>query len=905
MIRRWLSIRRDLSVQLLALYLLLIVPFLITLLVFDNLIGQRIRADVRATDLALARAIAQETDLSISRSLQAVESMARYPSVIEADIAGMEALFSVILNTRADVNLVYRLDADGIMVYHYPTGPGSTVGTDFSFREYYQRALESSAPLVSEGRISPTTNQPVATALMPLRSADGQFLGLVATNIKLESLSDTLAQISAEHRPDEFFEVVIVDSSAHIIAHPDPKFLLLEAGSLLPDVYQPALAGKVDSEILDSPTGQERLYTYAPITSAGWGVVVSRPTAAAFATQITVHNITLIVVATFMGIGLFFWIALSRRIITPIEQLAATSQAIGAQEAISPADRERLNRLSQRPDQVGHLIRSILRMEKSIEARINEQAILLESSTTMVSSLDSQVVLNRILEQVQKLLGVEMCAIVALDEQRGIFRARASRGLSKRYAEQIAIQPSEPQSATMRAIRSREPIQISDTETDPTFTALRPRSRAEGYRSLLAVPLNTQHAPPSVLLVYRPDPHVFTENETRQLVTFANHAAMAIENATLFSHSDRRLQEQTRRLEALVQSLVEGLILGNLNGRVVYANRRVIELASLPPEDLTATPVERVLNRIIAKSSDPPQVRKQVEAALKNKGQTAEIPLPSFGRTKYLRLQAFDVNDARGISLGQGIILYDITADRELDRMKSSLISTVSHELRTPLAAIKGYASTLLAEDVEWDKDSEREFLSVISDEADRLSSLVNNLLDLSRIEAGSLQLSLIECSIGEMVNQAAHNAPLSAGNKFRVKLEPGLPVLYADPTRLETVLRNLIQNAVKYAGPEAEIQVHVSHKDGYLVFRVVDNGPGIPIEESSRVFDSFYRLDNGLRRTTSGAGLGLAICQGLVRAHGGEIWVEPQESGTCLAFSIPVRQVEAEDEPNAEEAEA
>ncbi|MEW5830977.1 MAG: ATP-binding protein [Chloroflexota bacterium] len=903
MIRRSFSIRRDLSIQLLALYLLLIVPFLITLLVFDNLIGQRIQADVRATDLALARAIAQETNLSISRSLQAVESMAHYPGVMEADIAEMEALFSVILNTRADVNLVYRLDADGIMVYHYPTGPGSTVGTDFSFREYYQRALDSGGPLVSEGRISPTTEQPVATALMPLHSADGRFEGLVATNIKLESLSDTLAQIAAEHRPDEFFEVVIVDSSAHVIAHPDPDFLLLEAGSLLPDVYQPALSGKVDSEILDSPTGQQRLYTYAPITSAGWGVVVSRPTAAAFATQITVHNITLIVVATFMGIGLFFWIALASRIITPIEQLAATSQAIGAQEAISPADRERLNRLSQRPDQVGHLIRSILKMEKSIEARINEQAILLETSTAMVSSLDSQVVLNRILEQVQKLLGVEMCAIVALDEQGGIFRARASRGLSKRYAEQFAIQPSESQSATMRAIRSREPIQISDTETDPTFTALRPRSRAEGYRSLLAVPLNTQHAPPSVLLVYRPDPHVFTPNETGLLVTFANHAAMAIENATLFSRSDMRLQEQTRRLEALVQSLVEGLILGNLNGRVVYANRRVIELASLPPEDLTTTPVERVLNRIIAKSADPPQVRKQVDAALKSKGQTAEIPISSFGRMKYLRLQAFNVTDTRGISIGQGIILYDITADRELDRMKSSLISTVSHELRTPLAAIKGYASTLLADDVEWDKVSEREFLSVISSEADRLSSLVNNLLDLSRIEAGSLQLSLIECSIGEMVNQAAHNAPLSAGNRFRVELEPGLPVLYADPPRLETVLRNLIQNAVKYAGPEAEIRVNISRKDDFLIFRVQDNGPGIPIEESSRVFDSFYRLDNGLRRITSGAGLGLAICQGLVRAHGGEIWVEPQEVGTCLAFSIPVRN--AANEPEEQEAEA
>jgi signal transduction histidine kinase len=248
------------------------------------------------------------------------------------------------------------------------------------------------------------------------------------------------------------------------------------------------------------------------------------------------------------------------------------------------------------------------------------------------------------------------------------------------------------------------------------------------------------------------------------------------------------------------------------------------------------------------------------------------------------------VNDEEGIPIGRGIFFHDITADRELDRMRSSLVSTVSHELRTPLAAIKGYASTMLADDVEWDRASQHEFLTIISDESDRLTNLVNNLLDLSRIEAGSLKLSREKCGVEEMINRAAKQARLTPNNKLEVKTEAQLPVLYADPPRLESILRNLIENAIKYGGEEARIKVEVGADGKGFLFRVSDNGPGIPANERQRIFNSFYRLDDSLARLTSGTGLGLAICQGLVRAHGGRIWVEPQESGACIAFTIPLK---------------
>jgi len=890
--RRWYTFHRDLGFQLFLLYLLLIIPFLITLLVFDGLIGVRIRDDVQASDLSLARSIAQEVDLSIAKALNTVEGLSAYQGVMEADPVEMEKIFDIILKTSPDVNLVYRLDANGIMVYHFPTGPTSTVGDDFSFRDYFQRSLQTDLPLVSQGRISPTTDQAVATAVMPLWSEDGRFLGLVGANIRLESLSNALTAIISEHQTEEGLQVIILDSASQIIANPDPAFLLQTASEVIPESYLASFIGTNHSQVFEASDGEERLYTHAPVSNINWQVIVSRPTSAAFATQIILRRIVQVAAATFLLIGLFFWGTLTLRVIRPIERLAPISESIGLNQPISQEDQKHLQSGSKRSDQIGHLIRSIIRMKDSIAERMKEQATLLETSTAVVSSLDLETVLNRILEQMGRLLSIKMYAVIALDEENGSFRIRASRGLSKQFTEQLSIQPSEPDSVTMRALHAKEPIQVSDTETDPSYIIRKQRARAEGFRAILGVPLNTQHAPPTALLVFHPTPHVFSYNEIQLLTSFANHAAMAIENAVLYERSDERLRLQTHRLEALVQSLHDGLILSDPEGKVIYANRRVGELADLSTRSLMGLHTDQILARIVERTSERSGRKGDIQKILNKKEEgTVEFSKSNSDRTIHLRLEVFHVNDEEGLPIGRGVFFHDITADRELDRMRSSLVSTVSHELRTPLAAIKGYASTLLAEDVEWDRASQHEFLTIISDESDRLTDLVNNLLDLSRIEAGSLKLTLEKCDIKETIQRAAKQAHLTPKNGFEVKIAPGLKNIHADPPRLESVLRNLIENSVKYAGAEAKIKVEVGKQKNDILFCVTDNGPGVPLEESQHIFESFYRVDDSLARLTSGAGLGLAICQGLVRAHGGKIWAESQEVGACITFTIPSKQ--------------
>ncbi len=882
-------LRNDLGLQLLAFYLLLVVPIVIAALLFDRLASQRLERDVKAADLALARAIAQETDTSIQIALDSVRQLATYPAVIEADTQGMLHLFQQVSSVKPDVNLIYRLGPDGVMLFHYPTGPGSTLGLDFSFRRYFQRARQTRQPLVSLGRISPTTEQPVATAVMPLWSPQGEFLGVVATNIKLQSLSTTLASIVTEHPAEEEMLVQIVDAAGKVIAHPDPEWLLTDLAQLLPGVVKQVLSGRSGNSIAQGPVGVEALYTYVPVPSAGWGVIVSRPTEVAFATQQAMHRGVLAIIAVFMVIGLFFWWALSSRVLRPLERLAEYSQRLGRGPAPQSDGAHPLADVSNRQDQMGHLIRSFTRMEAAIRARINELSTLLQTSAAVVSTLDSSAVLERILEQLEHLLGIGMSAIVQWDARREVFRARATRGLSGRYAEHLVIDPAERASVTLRALRSGQPVQISDTESNPAYVALRPRARAEGYRSIMALPLNTVHAPPSALVLYSPQPRQFSDREVDLLSSFANHAAMAIENAALYARSDARLQEQTRRLEALIQSMEDGLLLEDLGGRILYANRRVSELLGAAEESLRGQSVDQLMERLVELALDAQKARQALERFLtEGKPEAVQFPVRGELKPRYLRLRGFMVTDASGEPLGRGQILQDVTRRHELDRMKSGLIATVSHELRTPLAAIKGYATTLLAEDVDWDRQSQREFLSVISAEADRLSALVDNLLDMSRLEAGNLELARAPCDLRELAQRGALRAYPPPGERLRLKIPPDLPVVYLDPQRIEAVLRNLIENAAKYA-PGSPIVVSAQRLNGEVVVRVEDQGPGIPAQEQERIFQRFYRLEAKADREAGGFGLGLAICQGFVQAHGGRIWLERRARGTCVAFSLPL----------------
>jgi two-component system sensor histidine kinase KdpD len=225
----------------------------------------------------------------------------------------------------------------------------------------------------------------------------------------------------------------------------------------------------------------------------------------------------------------------------------------------------------------------------------------------------------------------------------------------------------------------------------------------------------------------------------------------------------------------------------------------------------------------------------------------------------------------------------------ETDRLKTALLAAVSHDLRTPLASIKAAATSLLDDSVAWDGAARRDFLEAIDEETDRLSLMVGNLLDLSRIEGGALRPERAWYDAAELVaDVAARFEPRMAGRPFSTRVEPDLPPLFLDYVEIAQVLANLLENALRYTPVGSPIALAVARVGKTVVLSLRDGGPGIPPEVQSRLFDTFYRVDG--QRATGGSGLGLAICKGLVEAHGGRIWVESAPgAGAAFRFALPI----------------
>ncbi len=233
-------------------------------------------------------------------------------------------------------------------------------------------------------------------------------------------------------------------------------------------------------------------------------------------------------------------------------------------------------------------------------------------------------------------------------------------------------------------------------------------------------------------------------------------------------------------------------------------------------------------------------------------------------------------------------------AAERADEMKLKFLGMISHELRTPLTSIKGFTTTLLASDVKWDEASQRDFLNTIDEEADKLTELIDQLLDLSRIEAGSLRVNLRQTTLDSILSEAdSQLRRLAARHDFNLVL-PGCPLLVqADCQRMVQVLSNLVANAAKYSPPGTPITVALRCSGNEALVNVTDQGSGIAPEDLPHVFEAFQRGNDATTRRTQGTGLGLAICKGIIEAHSGRIWVqEAGAHGTTISFSLPTLPV-------------
>ena len=370
----------------------------------------------------------------------------------------------------------------------------------------------------------------------------------------------------------------------------------------------------------------------------------------------------------------------------------------------------------------------------------------------------------------------------------------------------------------------------------------------------------------------------------------------------------RRITEQMQAEEALriaeqnfrnsLDSSPLGICIVSKEGKILYANQAVLDIYGYSSiEELNTVPA---IQRHTPESYTEHQERKENRKLKKFVPNRCEVSI--FRKDGEIRhLEVFQKEVLWSGKAQFQVVYHDITERKqaekkvveyeELNKLKTNLLSTVSHELRTPLATIKGYSTMLLDYDHRLQHKEKQEHLRSIDRATNRLTELIDRLLDMSRLEAGLLKLVREPTNISNLIQEAVAEAKLRApGHKIVSYLQTRLPKLNIDARRVRQVLDNILDNATKYSEEGTKVVVSAQITERELLVRVVDQGVGIPVEERERVFDRMYRIEHRMNARIRGVGLGLAICKGLVEAHGGRIWVESKEGkGSTFSFALPL----------------
>ncbi|MCA9404458.1 MAG: HAMP domain-containing protein [Candidatus Omnitrophica bacterium] len=337
------------------------------------------------------------------------------------------------------------------------------------------------------------------------------------------------------------------------------------------------------------------------------------------------------------------------------------------------------------------------------------------------------------------------------------------------------------------------------------------------------------------------------------------------------------------RLEAVLLSMFDGVLVMNADGKILLMNKALRELLQVTEEVVGKKPIEVIRNV---------EIQEIATEVLESKtGAISREISALFPREKHLIIHATPVT-LHGVVDGAVMVFHNITELRRLEMVRKDFVANVSHELRTPITNIKGYAETLLEGALD-DKSNAEDFTNIIHSEAERLAKLVEDVLDLSRIESGKMQFHFKPHDIGDLVKRVETGLSkqfTKRGITFRTEIPDDIGKVRCDGPSIAQVLLNLIENAVKYNKDNGLVTVSAQHKGRYVELSIADTGIGIPENDLPRIFERFYRVDKAHSREIGGTGLGLSIVKHIVQAHQGEVRVTSQTGvGSCFRFTLPL----------------
>jgi PAS domain S-box-containing protein len=435
--------------------------------------------------------------------------------------------------------------------------------------------------------------------------------------------------------------------------------------------------------------------------------------------------------------------------------------------------------------------------------------------------------------------------------------------------------------------RTRTPLLLRDITKHPDF--VHPANLAHGVRSIAAFPIVGQRERVlGILLLYYTTPQPFPDTETRLLTSYADQLATALENAGLYEET----QTQRGRLTQIFDSTSDGIVLISPTGEIQAANRQAGELLSFDADSVIGTRVADLLASARSTLPDYDRAFRDLEALLRNPGRGGEgdLELRRTGRTVHWTAQP--TRDAACGIVGLTLTLSDVTHERQASQMKTDFVSFVTHQLRTPLAGIK-WMLELAAQSPEMAGEA-GSYVGDARAAAERLIVLVNDLLDISRLESGKMSVALQPASLAKLTRSVLDDlAPLIREKGHQLSVQDGgeATEVLADPQLLRQVVLNLTSNAIKYTPPGGVISIALGRGTGPTArWAITDSGIGIPEGARARLFEKFYRADNAHTVETEGTGLGLYLVRLIVERLDGQVWCESEEGrGSTFSFTLPV----------------
>ncbi len=755
---------------------------------------------------------------------------------------------------------LFLLDANGKEIARYQSTGGNVISSEEEAAG--QEIVLAGVPAYYS--IPPVDDEPSAQVSFwyPIKDMNGVVQGALVGRTDLKSNPFTKPVIaSLDSLTGSDGEGLLLDDKGRILYSSQSTGLLqLYTGRTVED------KGFFDDT---APDGTRRLVYYQRTLGHPWAVVLAVPARRAQQLALTIAAPLLAMIAVLFIVALGLVRMSLKGVTASLENLALASKHIagGQLDDALPIDGE---------DEVGQLRRSFEQMRVSLKARLDEINRLLLASQGVASSLEVEEAVRPVLDAALAMGGsaarvvLEPATVPEVDGDTNAFVRIGAGGASDVYSsldEQVLSLTRQQDRVVMTNLSRTRLINVS-----PGM----PR-----VESIIALALRHENFNYGALWVVYDTPHPFTDDEIRFLVTLAGQAALAAANARLFLNAEIGRQ----RLAAILASTPDPVLVTDQRNRLLLANPAAWQAARWGTEVGEGRPIEAIIPQ--------KELVKLLRLSADDTKQSDEVTMAD-GRV-YLATATSVMADGRRV--GRVCVMRDVTHFKELDALKSEFVATVSHDLRSPLTLMRGYATML--EMVGNLNDQQTGYVRKIVTGVETMSKLVNNLLDLGRIEAGvDLQLEMVP--IQDVVDRVAGALQLQAAQKriqLTTEMPPNtIPLVEADQSLLQQALHNLLENAIKYTDSGGKVGLRVSARQDRMVFEVSDTGIGIAPVDLPRLFEKFFRAGQKEALKRHGTGLGLAIVKSIAERHGGQVWVESQlGKGSSFFFSIPVRQPKRE----------